>query len=108
VLLHTGWDRHFATDRYAIDNPYLTGAGAAWLVEHGAALVGIDSANIDDATDGRRPAHSILLAAGIPIVEHLRGLDQLPPHGFRFHAAPLEIVGMGTSPVRAYAIVDGA
>jgi len=105
VLIHTGWDRHWGTDRYAVDAPYLTGDGAAWLAEQGAALVGIDSLNIDDVGDRARPAHTALLAARIPIVEHLRGLDALPPHGFRFHAAPPQVHGMGTFPVRAYAVV---
>jgi arylformamidase len=107
VLLHTGWDVHFETPQYAKDAPFLTDAGSAWLVEHGAALVGIDSINIDDTGDAARPAHSRLLAAGIPIVEHLRGLEQLPATGFRFSAAPPRIQGLGTFPVRAYAIVDG-
>ncbi|MGC1210501.1 MAG: cyclase family protein [Micromonospora sp.] len=110
VLLHTGWDAHFGTDRYgAPEAPYLTGDGARWLVEAGAALVGIDSINIDDmspAAAGERPAHSILLAAGIPIVEHLTGLAALPPDGFRFTAAPPRVAGMGTFPVRAFAAVD--
>ncbi|WP_320065872.1 cyclase family protein [Micromonospora sp. RTGN7] len=111
VLLDTGWSAHFGTDRYASpDAPYLTGDGAAWLVEAGATLVGIDSINIDDmspAARGERPAHSALLAAGIPIVEHLTGLDALPPTGFRFTAAPPRVAGMGTFPVRAFAVLDG-
>jgi len=107
VLLHTGWDVHFETPQYAKEAPFLTAAGTDWLVEHGAALVGIDSINIDDTGDPARPAHSRLLAAGIPIVEHLRGLEQLPSTGFRFSAAPPRIRGMGSFPVRAYAIVDG-
>jgi len=106
VLLHTGWDVHFATPQYGYDAPFLTDAGAGWLVEHGPALVGIDSINIDDMADQARPAHSRLLAAGIPIVEHLRGLDQLPPTGFRFSAAPPRIQGLGTFPVRAYALLE--
>ncbi|WP_174536173.1 cyclase family protein [Micromonospora chalcea] len=109
VLLHTGWDAHFGTDRYAApDAPYLTGDGAQWLAEAGAALVGIDSINIDDMTPaaaGQRPAHTGLLAAGVPIVEHLTGLDALPPTGFRFTAAPPRVAGMGTFPVRAFAVV---
>ncbi|GAA4567051.1 hypothetical protein GCM10023176_18390 [Micromonospora coerulea] len=110
VLLHTGWDAHFGTDRYgAPEAPHLTGDAARALVEAGAALVGIDSINIDDmspAAGGERPAHSTLLAAGIPIVEHLTGLDALPPEGFRFTAAPPRVAGMGTFPVRAFATVD--
>ena len=81
VLLHTGDAARFGTPGYAQDRHYLTRAGAAWLADHGAALVGIDALNIDDTADGERPAHTLLLAAGIPVVEHLTGLDQLPPSG---------------------------
>ncbi|KFG08231.1 cyclase family protein [Streptomyces scabiei] len=108
VLIHTGWDRHWGTDRYGHGHPYLTADAVALLTEQGAALVGIDSLNIDDTDDGARPAHTGLLAAGIPVVEHLRGLEQLPPRGFRFHAAPPAVEGMGTFPVRAYAVLDDA
>lgn len=105
VLLHTGGDRHWGTPAYAEDAPYLTGDGARWLVEHGAVLVGIDAVNIDDATDLTRPAHTVLLAAGVPIVEHLTGLDQLPPSGARFTAAVARFAGVGTATVRAFAAV---
>jgi arylformamidase len=108
VLLHTGGDRHWGTPGYAVDAPYLTADGAAWLVDHGAGLVGIDAVNIDDISPqaaGRRPAHSRLLAAGIPIVEHLTGLADLPPTGARFTAAPPRVAAFGTFPVRAYAAV---
>jgi arylformamidase len=109
VLFHTGWDAHFGTDRYAAaDHPYLSPDAAAWLADSGATLVGIDSVSVDDIgpdAGGARPAHSTLLAAGIPIVEHLRGLDQLPPDGFRFTAAPPLITGMDSFPVRAFAVI---
>lgn len=105
VLLHTGGDEHFGTPRYAEDAPFLTADGARWLVDHGAALVGIDSVNIDDTTDSLRPAHTVLLGAGVPVVEHLTGLGQLPPHGARFTAAPPLLAQFGTFPVRAFAIV---
>jgi kynurenine formamidase len=106
VLLHTGGDRHWGTPAYTQDAPYLTESAARWLVDHGARLVGIDAVNIDDtAGGGERPAHSVLLAAGVPVVEHLTGLDELPPHGARFTAAPPRVSGFGTFPVRAYAAV---
>jgi arylformamidase len=106
VLLHTGGDAHWGTPAYAEDAPYLTEAGAQWLVEHGATLVGIDSINIDQMVPhGPRPAHTLLLAAGIPIVEHLTGLDQLPATGARFTAAPPLVADFGTFPVRAYAAI---
>ena len=108
VLLHTDWDRHWGSDRYGQDAPYLTRAGAQWLIEHGARLVGIDSVNVDDAADGTRPAHSLLLAAGIPIVEHLTGLGQVPVTGARFTATPPRLRAFGTFPVRAFAAVPVA
>jgi len=106
VLVLTGWARHFGTPAYLDGHPFLTGAAASALTEAGAALVGIDSLNIDDIAGGERPAHSTLLAAGIPICEHLTGLERLPTTGFRFSAAPPRIEGMGAFPVRAWAVVD--
>jgi arylformamidase len=104
VLVRTGWDTHWGTDRYGdVDHPYLTADAADVLVEAGATLVGIDSVNIDGTATGERPVHTTLLAAGIPIVEHLTGLDQLPAVGARFTAVPPLVAGMGTFPVRAFA-----
>jgi arylformamidase len=106
VLFHTGWDRHWGTPNYGdSSHPYLSEAAAALLAEAGAALVGIDSVNIDDTRGDTRPAHSTLLAAGIPVVEHLTGLDALDEESFRFFAVPPRIRGMGTFPVRAFALV---
>lgn len=106
ILVRTGWDAHWRTDAYVEGHPFLTADAAAWLVAAEPALVGIDSYNIDDTADGRRPVHTALLGAGIPIVEHLRGLDRLPPSGFRFSAVPVKVKGMGSFPVRAYAALD--
>ena len=106
VLVRTGWDRHFGTPAYGRDNPFLTARAAEALAEAGVALVGIDSLNIDDPGDGQRPVHTRLLAAGIPIVEHLCNLGELPAAGFRFHCAPVKFRGVGSFPVRAYAVVE--
>jgi len=106
VLVHTGWDVHWRTERYGAGHPFLTRGAAEHLVAAGAALVGIDSLNIDDAADGARPVHSILLAAGIPIVEHLCCLGELPDAGFRFYAVPPRVKGMGSFPVRAFAVLE--
>jgi len=103
VLVHTGWDRHWRTDAYHSGHPFLAEASARLLAERGAALVGIDSYNIDDTSTRRRPVHTILLGAGILICEHMTGLGALPPGGFRFTAAPPKVSGMGTFPVRAFA-----
>ncbi len=106
VLIATGWDRHWGTETYLAENPFLTEAAARFLVEAGVALVGIDSLNVDSLEDATRPAHTVLLDAGIPLVEHLTGLDRLPPDGFRFFAVPPRIRGMATFPVRAFALLD--
>jgi arylformamidase len=105
LLVHTGWDMHWRTDQYFEGHPHLTGALANRLVEAGVTLVGIDSFNIDSIDDGTRPVHSALLGAGIPIVEHMRGLGAVPDHGARFFAVPVKVKGMGTFPVRAFAKV---
>jgi arylformamidase len=105
VLIDTGHSEFWGTPEYFVDHPYLTDDAVEFLVSAKPALVGIDSLNIDSTHTGRRPAHSWLLAARIPVVEHLTGLDQLPDNGFRFTAAPPAIRGMGTFPVRAFAIV---
>jgi len=103
VLLHTGWDRHFGAAGYGVGAPFLTAEGAEHLVDAGAALVGIDSVNIDDTTSDGRPAHSLLLGAGVHVVEHLTNLGALPPRGARFTATPPAVEGFGTFPVRAFA-----
>ena len=108
VLIRTGHAARWGTDAYFSDHPYLGATAVDQLVRGGAGLVGIDSLNIDSTDTGERIAHSRLLAAGIPIVEHLTGLEGLPPGGFRFFAAPPRIAGMGTFPVRAFAIIDDA
>ena len=105
VLVHTGWDRHFGTPAYGQGHPFLGRDAAERLRDGGAAVVGIDSLNVDDTSDGTRPVHTILLGAGILVVEHLTNLAALPAAGFRFFAVPPRIRGMGTFPVRAFGLV---
>lgn len=106
VLLDTGWSRHFGAPEYAHGAPFLTEDGARFLVDAGVRMVGIDSLNIDDTeSGGERPAHTVLLAAGVHVVEHLTNLDAVPARGARFTAAPPAIRGFGTFPVRAFATV---
>jgi kynurenine formamidase len=106
VLVQTGWDIHWRTEPYFANHPFLTRDAAEFLKSSGIALVGIDSLNIDDTTDGSRPAHSVLLDANIPIVEHMCNLETLPAGGFKFFAVPAAVKGMGSFPVRAFAIID--
>jgi kynurenine formamidase len=105
VLVRTGWSAHFGTEAYGRGHPFLTGAAADHLLSSGVALVGIDSLNVDDTAGGERPVHTLLLRAGIPILEHLRGLEQLPREGFQLHAVPAPFRGMTSFPVRAYAVL---
>jgi arylformamidase len=107
VLVHTGWDRLWRTPDYQEGHPFLTPEAADLLAGSGARLVGIDSCNIDDTRTRARPVHTSLLRAGLPICEHLTGLAALPDTGFAFTAAPPRIVGMGTFPVRAFALLPG-
>jgi kynurenine formamidase len=106
VLVNTGWAEHWGSEAYFTGHPFLTREVASLLVEAGARLVGIDSYNIDDTADLLRPVHSILLKAGIPVVEHLCRLDELPASGFKFFAVPVKVKGFGTFPVRAFAVLS--
>ncbi|HEY4955541.1 MAG TPA: cyclase family protein [Gemmatimonadaceae bacterium] len=105
VLFCTGWDRHWRTDKYFEGHPHLTERAAEWLAKAGAAIVGIDSLNIDSVATGERPVHSVLLGNEIPIVEHMRGLAALPDTGSRFFAVPVKVKAFGSFPVRAFALV---
>jgi kynurenine formamidase len=105
VLVRTGWSRHWRTPAYGDGAPFLTRAAAEALVAARALFVAIDSVNIDDMRDGGRPVHTVLLGAGIPIGEHFTNLAALPERGARLHAVPVKVCGMGTFPVRAYAVV---
>lgn len=106
VLIETGWSRHWGTARYLSGHPFLTETAAQHLCECGARIVGIDSLNIDDIGDRRRPVHSALLGSDIPIVEHMDNLGALPGSGFRFFAVPVKIREFGTFPVRAFAQIE--
>ena len=106
VIIHTGWSEFWNSERYFNDHPFLAGSAAEYLRDRGAKLVGIDSHNIDDSSGNARPVHTILLGAGILLVEHLSGLDRIPDGEFRFTAVPPKFRGVGTFPVRAFASID--
>lgn len=105
VLVQTDWSKHWRTDQYFENHPFLTAAAAQYLKEAGVKLVGIDSHNIDDIEDLQRPTHTILLGADIPIVEHMTNLDAIGQEEFYFTALPPKIKGFGTFPVRAVAMI---
>lgn len=105
VLVRTDHSRHFGTEAYTVGHPHLSVSTTQALIEADVACVGIDSLNIDGMSDTLRPVHTALLGAGIPIIEHLTNLAELPPTGFAFSAVPPKIEGAGTFTVRAYATV---
>jgi len=106
ILFQTGWSKHWGSDQYFERHPFVTEKVAVLLRDAGVVFVGIDSYNIDDVSGNARPCHSTLLKAGIPICEHMTGLDQLPIKYFRFFAVPVKMKGMGTFPVRAFGLIE--
>jgi arylformamidase len=104
VLVRTGFSRHWRTETYFSANPFLTAEACEALVAARAAFVGIDSLNIDDIANMARPAHTILLGAGVPICEHMTNLAAVRSGGGRLHAVPIAWVGGATFPVRAYVV----
>ncbi|NND32266.1 MAG: cyclase family protein [Saprospiraceae bacterium] len=103
VLLHTGWDQFWRQDQYFENHPFLSKTAAEYLRSQQVKVVGIDSHNMDDTRGKTRPAHTILLEAGILVVEHLCQLHLVPANGFYFTAVPPRIKGTGSFPVRAFA-----
>lgn len=101
LLFHKGWDRRWRRPEYFNGLPHLTERAADWLRRAGAALVGIDSMNIDGIATGDRSVHSVVLGSAIPIVEHLCGFDGVPDRGSRFFAVPAKVKACETFPVRA-------
>lgn len=107
IILRTGMDADWDTERYWTEGPYLTADAAALLASSGPALLGVDFLNVDDTSDPRRPAHTTLLRAGIPIIENLCNVADLPATGFRLHAATVPLERVASFPIRAYAVVGG-
>ncbi len=106
VLVNTGWSRHWQTDQYFENHPYITETAAEYLKNQAVALVGIDSHNIDDTGSNRRPTHSVLLKNNILIVEHMTNLHELIGKEFTFTAVPPKVEKFGTFPVRAFATLQ--
>jgi kynurenine formamidase len=106
VLVRTEWSRFWRTPQYFEPNPHLTREACEYLAKEGARFVGIDSLNIDDIGDLSRPAHTILLGAGIPVCEHMTNLAAAPAGGSWLHAVPIAWKGGATFPVRAYLMVE--
>ncbi|MDQ4103551.1 MAG: cyclase family protein [Actinomycetota bacterium] len=105
VLVHTGWSRHWGAPAYLSGSPYLTRGFAEAMVEANVALLGVDALNVDNVEDPNRPVHDTMLGNGIPLIEHLTNLNQLPDQGARLTALPAPVRGVGSFPVRAVAVL---
>ncbi len=106
VLVHTGWARHWKTDQYFEGHSFLTEGAARALKAAGAVIVGVDTYNIDDTDDKRRPVHTTLLGADIPIIEHMCDMEHIPDgRAFKFFAVPVKVKSFGSFPVRAFAML---
>jgi arylformamidase len=84
-------------------NPYLANETAEWLVEAGIAALALDF-SVDEAYP--YPCHQILLGAGIPLIENLINLDQIPTREFTLIALPLRVEGGDGGPARVLAMVE--
>lgn len=103
LLIHTGWDQHWKSERY-LRHPYLSREAAQLLMHHDVSIVGIDALNIDSTAQGTDHAHATLLGNDVLIVENLTRLDQLVAGViYQFSFLPLALSGLDGSPVRAIA-----
>jgi arylformamidase len=105
VLFNFGWDRYWGTEQY-YSYPYISTDLIDYLLDEDAALIGVDTLNIDDATDLSRPAHSKFLEQDTFIVENLCNLDRIPDRPFRIFAVPIKASETAAMPIRAFAEVE--
>lgn len=119
VLLLTGWGRYYpdkkkflGTDKRGeeaipeLHFPGLAPEAAGWIVENRSiSAVGLDTASIDYGQSKLFETHRILFKAGIPAIEYVAALEQLPAAGFRIIALPMKIKGGSGAPVRIIAIL---
>lgn len=101
VLLHTGWDKHWNTERYYTDFPTLTETACRFLGGLELKGIGLDTPSPDPVKSTDLRAHKALLDHGLVIVENLTNLHELPTHDFVFACLPLPIADADASPVRA-------
>lgn len=104
ILFNFGYDQHWGSDYY-YSYPFLSEHIIDTLIEKKIKIVGVDTINIDDSYDLKRPAHSKLLKAGILICENLRNLSALYSTYFTFYALPIKARKVAAMPVRAFAEV---
>lgn len=103
LLLNTGWDRYWGSERY-LEHPHLDPAAAKLLLGYGIRTVGIDAPSIDEPGSTALPSHHVLARAGVVIAENLTHLEQVPD-GATVWLLPLPLHGADGAPVRAVAVI---
>ena len=84
---------------------FVNGETAEWFLAHKAKAVGFgDGVSIENCNEDVKPFHDILLAHNIVFIEVLKNLEMLEKKVFFMSYSPLPILGLDSSPVRAYAI----
>jgi arylformamidase len=111
LLMRTDWAQQaIGTPRYFRESPGLTEAAARWLVERRPKSIGCDffeepAARIPGWTAEQFVVHRTILGAGIPLIEGLVNLAQLPAR-VQFFAPFYHFAGIDSAPARAFAIVE--
>lgn len=109
ALVRTGWAQHWETPRYIThETPGPNIDGGRWLADHGASVVGSDTAVFEKGpvTDAAPVHHLMLFERNIHILENLNleALAMAKIYSFLFIAMPLRIQGGTASPLRPIAI----
>ena len=82
------------------DYTYVAPDGAAYLVEIGVQLVGVDYLSVEQFHSGHHRTHRTLLERGVIIVEGLQ-LGGLPAGEYDLRCLPLRLEGLDGAPARA-------
>lgn len=108
ALIHTGWSKHFGTEKY-FDHPYLSADACSKLLELGVLTFGIDAINIDETPNESNPGigfpchHLIAKKAGV-ISENLRNFEEITFANPLISILPIKLQAADGAPVRAVAL----
>lgn len=106
VFIRTGWSDRFDTPEY-IKSPWFRPEGLTWLVDQGMALLGVESAGVEELSSKTHESHLALFDRDVPLIENLTNMAAL---GDRVTVTsictPLAIAGLEAFPVRVLAFLD--